>query len=103
MNKSHFKFKWIMRGIIFALIFIALFSLILMLIWNSVMPQIFNLKQLTYLQAAGLLILSKILFFGVGRRSSGSFHDKREFFRKKFEERYGKETGKNDFSTAEQK
>jgi membrane protease YdiL (CAAX protease family) len=101
MSSSHFKFKWIVRGIILGIVFIALFSFILMLIWNSVMPQIFALKQLTYLQAAGLLILSKILFFGAGRRSSSSLHDKREFFRNKFEEKCRKEKEGNDLSTAE--
>ena len=36
------------------------------------MPDIFGLKQISYWQAWGLLILSTILFQGFGSNSSGS-------------------------------
>jgi hypothetical protein len=35
-------------------------------LWNSLVPELFNGPALTYLQTAGLLILSKILFSGFG-------------------------------------
>ena len=37
-------------------------SLVVMLLWNWLMPVIFGIKTITYLQAGGLLVLSKILF-----------------------------------------
>jgi hypothetical protein len=42
--------------------FVALFSGIVMLLWNGVLAEVVNVKQITYLQALGLLVLSKILF-----------------------------------------
>ena len=54
-------FLGVLIGIgIVALIF--LFGWIVMLLWNWLMPEIFGLKQLSYWQAWGLLILSSILF-----------------------------------------
>lgn len=47
-----------------AIAFVALFGLVVMLLWNWLMPMIFGLPELTYLQAAGLLLLSKIFFSG---------------------------------------
>lgn len=47
---------------------IAVFGLVTMLLWNALMPVIFGLPVITYLQALGLLILSKILFGGFGHR-----------------------------------
>lgn len=34
-------------------------------LWNITMPQVFNLKELTYWQAFRLLIISSILFGGM--------------------------------------
>ena len=47
-----------------ALLFVALFGLIVMTLWNWLMPALFGLKMVTYWQAIGLVILSKILFGG---------------------------------------
>lgn len=96
MSKTHFKFKWFLRGLLFAIAFVALFSFFVMQLWNWLMPVIFGLGNITYFQAAGLLILSKIIFSGFGKRGGHFSHDKKEFFRKKFEEKcrkYHGETG----------
>jgi len=51
---------------------LALISYIVMLLWNALMPVIFHLGMITFWQAAGLLILSKILFgFGKGGHRGG--------------------------------
>jgi len=51
---------------------LALVSYIVMLLWNALIPVIFHLGVITFWQAAGLLILSKILFgFGHGGRRGG--------------------------------
>jgi hypothetical protein len=49
-----------------ALLAIPLVGAITMLLWNSLMPSIFGLHAISFLQALGLLLLSKIIF--------GSFH-----------------------------
>jgi len=61
------------RRPIFILIPIVLFFAvggIVMLLWNWLMPVIFGLKAITYFQALGLFLLSRILFgsFGFGKR-----------------------------------
>ena len=58
---------WIRRApFIFALVIVGIFVFgqILMLLWNALMPLIFHLPLITFWQALGLLILSKILFGG---------------------------------------
>jgi hypothetical protein len=56
----------------FAVAFLALLSYIVMLLWNALIPVIFHLTVITFWQAAGILILSKILFgFGHGGRRGG--------------------------------
>jgi hypothetical protein len=62
---------------IISLIF--LFGWVVMLLWNWLMPEIFGLKQLSYWQAWGLLILSSILFksFPSGGNDGGKRGNKR--------------------------
>lgn len=58
-----------MRKPFFILIPIAILlgvSLIVMTLWNTLIPVIFGLKVITYFQAMGLLVLSRILFGGFG-------------------------------------
>jgi hypothetical protein len=62
----------ILLGVGFALMGLGFFALagwIVMLLWNWLMPEIFSLKQVTYWQAWGLLLLSSILFKGFGSKS----------------------------------
>ncbi len=41
-------------------------GVVVMLLWNYLMPVLFGLKAITYVQALGLFLLSKILFGNVG-------------------------------------
>jgi len=50
---------------------LALISYVVMLLWNNLLPDIFHITAITYWQAAGLLILSKILFGFGGPRGRG--------------------------------
>ena len=43
---------------------VLLTSWIVMLLWNSILPVVLPVKSITFLQATGILILSKILFGG---------------------------------------
>jgi hypothetical protein len=47
---------------------IALFSAVVMLLWNALIPGIFGLTVITFWQAAGLLVLVRILVGGFGGR-----------------------------------
>jgi len=76
-----------------------LFTFVVMWLWNWLVPEIFNGPELGYWQTLGLLVLSKIIFSGIGGGgSSKSSHSRkhrcdpedmpekyREKWRKKFE------------------
>src|SRR5438093_25852 len=59
-----YKIKALLMFIVFSLVF----GLVTMLMWNWLVPEIFHGPTLTYLQAIGILVLSKILFGGHGGR-----------------------------------
>ena len=80
------------------LVVLAAFSVLIMALWNVLMPVIFHLPVINFWQAAGLLILSRLLF-GIGKPSRSwpgnywknelrnkiskmSPEERREFFRK---------------------
>jgi hypothetical protein len=83
----HRKFhgKHFAKVLFFGIIFLAVFSLIFLILWNLLMPAIFGLPAINYFQAIGLLILSKIIFSGFGRKHGP--RGSREYWRKRFEER----------------
>ncbi len=54
-----------------ALLFLALFGLVVMLLWNWLMPALFGLKAIGYWQALGLVVLCRILFGGRGGMGHG--------------------------------
>jgi hypothetical protein len=70
MNKI-FKFRSL--GILMFLATIAVFSVAAMFLWNALMPGIFALPVLSYWQAAGLVVLARILFGGLGPGRLGAF------------------------------
>lgn len=57
-----------------------------MWLWNAILPEVVGVQAISYWQAMGTLVLSKILFGGFhGCRPRGGgrdFQKKREFFRK---------------------
>ncbi len=57
-NKRMFPFPFLILPLIF------LAALIVMLLWNAIMPVAIHASTLNYWQALGLFILSKILFGG---------------------------------------
>lgn len=89
------KRRFVARGIGFGILFLGLFSLLVLLLWNWLMPAIFGLTTINYLQALGLLVFSKILFFGFHRSYGPSSHFRsREYWKKRFEEE-NKSTNEN--------
>ena len=62
--KNTIKFGFM--GILAMLVTCAVFAVAVMLLWNALLPQIFAFPQISYLQAVGLLILSRLLFGGIG-------------------------------------
>ncbi len=59
---------FVMKGIAFLILapaFVAAVSLVVMLLWNALIPALFAGPLLTFWQAAGLLVLCRILFGGL--------------------------------------
>lgn len=54
----------ILRFILIAAVFVAVFALAVMGLWNWLFPALFGWHRIDYLQALGILVLSKILFTG---------------------------------------
>jgi hypothetical protein len=61
---------------------IAVFAFIVMLLWNWLVPELFHGPRLGYWQTAGLLVLSRILFGGLGGRHA---HWRRRHWREHWE------------------
>ena len=95
--------KMILIGVPLAALALVLFTFLVMNLWNWLMPALFGWKVITFWQAAGLLILSKILFGGFrgGRGGPGHWRrrmrdrwenmtpEERENFRKGMRDRCG--------------
>lgn len=74
MNKFGIK-----KGAMFFLLFIVavpLFGLLVMSLWNAILPAVLGVKSITFLQALGILLLSKILFGGFGGGHRGRRHSR---------------------------
>lgn len=107
MNKHNKK------PFIFLFFILCLFGItaIVMWLWNMLLPEIIGVKNITYWQAMGILVLSKILFGGFGGRcgrgkkigwnkeifcenspenSSPENHKFKEEFKKRFQSRFCK-------------
>ena len=98
------KLLWIAPlAVLGMLVFITLGGVIVMQLWNWLLPPLFGWHQITFWQALGLLALCRILFGGFGFHSSGHSMmsrrmeercehmtpEERERFRQRMRERFG--------------
>jgi len=102
-NKKYKRFFFFIPMMIFGL---STISFIVMQLWNWLMPVIFQLPSISFLQAAGLFALSKILFSSFnfnGRNKRMPFNnemmkekmmhmsdDERQQFKEQWKQRCGK-------------
>ena len=69
------KRSWrILKWIAFGLMAVAFFGFVTMTLWNWLVPPLFSGPVITLWQALGLLILTKILFWGMGGKSHCYHH-----------------------------
>lgn len=86
MERTMFRKRWWLAPVFLGAM--ALFVWIAMLLWNSLMPGIFHLPQINYWEAAGLLILSRLLFgFGGHWGRPGRHHMRQKWEKMNPEER----------------
>ena len=74
------------RGILFAAVALVVFGLVVMWLWNAIVPDLFKGPELGFWQAVGLLLLSHLLLRGWApwRYGNGWRHDR---WKRKFEEK----------------
>jgi hypothetical protein len=78
---------------------------IVMLLWNWLLPPLFDFREITVWQGFGLLVLCRILFGGFGRGGGGGrtkhlTTEDRERFRERMRERYCRVTGQSPPETS---
>jgi len=97
----------VIGGILLAGLMAFLFGWVVMLLWNWLMPTIFDVATITYWQGFGIFFLAKILFGFGGDHSSSSHKEKkkdrpireeigkeiRKEIRKEFRKEHAKENG----------
>jgi hypothetical protein len=84
MNRGLFFLKCAVIGAIL----IALVGWITMLLWNWLVPELFNGPELSYWQALGLLVLSKILFWGFGGKGHHKSHGSSPYWKHRLYEKF---------------
>jgi len=62
--RNIFKFRF--AGVIIMLVMFAVFGVVVMLLWNGILPGLFGFPALNYWRAIGILYLARILFGGFG-------------------------------------
>lgn len=83
------------KKIVFGVLAAIALTFVLMLLWNWLMPVIFGLTVITFWQALGLFVLSKI-FFGKGQRPNWKNRDESNIRKEQFMKRFGKRTMSDD-------
>ena len=80
MNR-YWMFKAVKMAILFAG-FVLLAGVAVMLLWNALIPAIFDGTRITWIQALGLLLLARILVGGRGHSCFGSH--RRRYWRERW-------------------
>lgn len=79
---------WVVGGIALAVLLAFIFGYVVMWLWNWVMPTVFNLPEINYWMAFGIILLAKILFGGFGHGHPKDKKDdpphKKEFIKHRF-------------------
>jgi hypothetical protein len=67
---SH-KAAKVAKVLLIGLVAVIVFGFVVKGLWNALIPEIFGWQMITFWQALGLLVLSKILFGGFHRHGGG--------------------------------
>lgn len=70
MHRAGRIILWILFGIFITLFFGAAVGLLVQALWNWLLPSLFGIKTITYLQAIGITILGKLIFGSFGGAGS---------------------------------
>lgn len=85
---KRFRLKKVLMVMVIAAAAVTVFGFIVMSLWNAILPAVLGVKAITFVQALGILVLSKILFGGFGR-GGGPFGARRREWREQMKEKWG--------------
>jgi|SRR6056297_74911 len=86
-------FGFIILGVIGAAFLALLFGYIVMLLWNWLMPVLFELTTITFWQAVGIIILARLIFGGFkhGKNNTEGHKPIKEKFFNRWKDEYHKQ------------
>ncbi len=85
MRSRSFCFKKVAGIIVLVLAVTAILSGVIMSLWNSILVAVLGVKIITFWQALGILVLSKILFGGFSKGFGRHRHQMGQEMRDKWE------------------
>lgn len=84
------KARFISGAIFFGIGFFVLITFVTMYLWNWLMPELFSLGVIDFWKAAGILVLSKILFSNMGHGHNWHSDRKKKYWHSSFKEKWEK-------------
>ena len=85
--KRRFSARKIAMFIVIGIAAVLLFGFIVMSLWNAILPAVLHVGTISFAQALGILLLSKLLFGGFHGGGRGGRHRRwREDMREKWEQ-----------------
>lgn len=84
--KKGFWVKKIIGFVVLGALAVVAFGFIVMSLWNAILPAVLGVKAITFVQALGIFILSKILFGGF--RGGGGWGRKKQEWKMKMQSKW---------------
>lgn len=75
--KKVFRIRKLLLFLLIAMVAILVFGLIVLGLWNAILPELLNAKPINLGQAIGLLVLTRILFGGLSHGYGGGWGGRR--------------------------
>ena len=88
MRRPFLRVSMIIGGVVLAAALALLFGLLVMVLWNWIMPEVFGLSPLTYWQSWGIVLLAHILFKAGGHRDQNHHRSRDEEWKDRFRDRF---------------
>ena len=86
--KRRFRARRILFFILIAAAAIFVFGSVVMLLWNNILAPVLNISAITFVQALGILVLSKILFGGF----RGGWGSRRHYWKQRMTQKWNNMT-----------
>lgn len=81
------KNSWLLKSLFFVVIAVVAMAAVVMWLWNWLIPDLFNGSTITFWQAIGLMLLSRILFRGfIGWKGGQHFYERRKEWKEKWDQ-----------------